>query len=313
MSGRQKKPAEKIRREDAVRAAFERACLLELEALKPGNVHAYADGHGMTVSDFRTSARVASGAIAQKGIRVGERISAAVAATLDAVKCNTNLGIVLLAAPLVHAALEESREPMSEAKFRAAIARVLKALTIEDAEDAFAAIRAANPAGLGKASRYDVNARAKVTLITAMRAAAKRDRIAYQYANSFADVFETGVPALREGLRRFHGMANAEEWATTGVYLAFLGRFPDSHILRKHGERAAEQVRKEAAEIAQGFAHADEPERMAWVLTAFDTELKTRGINPGTSADLTVATLLAASLLDIVAPRTAGRKGGLAP
>ena len=127
MSGQQKKPPKKIRRENAVRAAFERACLLELEALKPGNVHAYADGHGMTVSDFRTSARVASGAIAQVGIRVGERISAAVAATVDAVKCNTNLGIVLLAAPLVHAAIEESREPMSEAKFRAAIARVVEA------------------------------------------------------------------------------------------------------------------------------------------------------------------------------------------
>lgn len=296
-----------------MRAAFERACLLELEALKPGNVHAYADGHGMTVGDFRTSAEVAAGAIAREGLRVGERISAAVAATVKAVKCNTNLGIVLLAAPLVHAALEESGEAMSETKFRAAVARVLKGLTIEDAENAFAAIREAKPAGLGKAARHDVNARATATLITAMRAAAKRDRIAYQYANSFEDVFETGVKALREGLRRFDKMDKADAWATTGVYLAFLGRFPDSHIVRKHGEKAAEQVRKEAAEIAQGFAHTDEPGRMAWVLTAFDTELKSRGINPGTSADLTVATLLAASLLDIVAPRTAGRKGGLAP
>ena len=313
MSGKRKDAAKKIRREDAVRAAFERACLLELEALKPGNVHAYADGHGMTVSDFRTSAEAAGGTIAQEGLRVGERISAAVAATVKAVKCNTNLGIVLLAAPLVHAALEGSGEAMSEAKFRAAVARILKGLTIMDAEDAFAAIRAANPAGLGKSPRYDVNAPAKVTLTTAMRAAAKRDRIAYQYANSFADVFETGVPAFREGLRRFNKMEKADAWATTGVYLAFLGRFPDSHIVRKQGEKAAEQVRKEAAEIAQGFAHTDQPERMAWVLTAFDTELKSRGFNPGTSADLTVATLLAASLLDIVAPRTAGRKGGLAP
>ena len=189
----------------------------------------------------------------------------------------------------------------------------MKGLTIEDAENAFAAIREAKPAGLGASARHDVNARATATLITAMRAAAKRDRIAYQYANSFEDVFETGVKALREGLRRFDKMDKADAWATTGVYLAFLGRFPDSHIVRKHGEKAAEQVRKEAAEIAQGFAHTDEPERMAWVLTAFDTELKSRGINPGTSADLTVATLLAASLLDIVAPRTAGRKGGLAP
>ena len=313
MSGARKKPPKKIRPGDAVRAAFERACLLELEALKPGNVHVFADGHGMTVSDFRTSAEAASAAIARDGLTVGERISAAVSASVAAVKCNTNLGIVLLAAPLVHAALEASGKATSEAKYRAAVAGVLKGLTIEDAEHAFAAIREAKPAGLGKAIRHDVNSRATATLVTAMRAAAKRDRIAYQYANSFADVFETGLPALRDGLRRFDKMDKAQAWATTGVFLAFLGRYPDSHILRKHGEKAAEQVRSEASEIAQGFAHTDEPERMAWVLTAFDTELKSRGINPGTSADLTVATLLAASLLDIVAPRTAGRKGGLAP
>lgn len=296
-----------------MRAAFERACLLELEAFKPGNVHAYADGHGMTVSDFRTSAKVSANAIAQEGVSVGVRISSAIAATIDAVKCNTNLGIVLLAAPLVHAALEGSRARMSEAKFRASVSSVLKALTIEDAEHAFAAIRQANPAGLGRVPRHDVNAAARVTLISAMAAAAKRDRIAYQYAHAFEDVFETGVPAFREGLSRFRTMEKAQAWAATGVYLAFLGRLADTHIVRKHGKKAAEQVRTEAAEIAKGFAHVDDPERLAWVLTAFDAELKSRGINPGTSADLTVASLLAAGLLDIVAHRTAGRKGGLAP
>ena len=36
--------------------AFKAACMAELEALKPGNVHIFADGHGMTVQDFMASA-----------------------------------------------------------------------------------------------------------------------------------------------------------------------------------------------------------------------------------------------------------------
>ena len=55
----------------------------------------------MTVRDFQTSAKVASRAIAQPDLTVGARIAAAVDATLAEVQCNTNLGIVLLAAPLV--------------------------------------------------------------------------------------------------------------------------------------------------------------------------------------------------------------------
>lgn len=313
MSGAKRIPPKKIRSGDFVRAAFERACLLELDALKPGNVHAYAGGHGMTVRDFRRSAKVAGAAIARGGLSVGERIAAAVAATIDAVKCNTNLGIVLLAAPLVQAALADGGAKMSERKLRGRVAKVLHALTIADAEQAFAAIRRANPAGLGRAERHDVNAPARITLLAAMRAAAGRDRIARQYARGFEDVFETGLPALRDGLRRFAKTKKAQEWAATGVYLAFLGRFPDSHILRKQGGAAAREVRKGAAEIAQVFARVDDAERRVRVLSAYDSELKSRGINPGTSADLTVATLLAAILLDIVPLRTAGRKRGLAP
>ncbi len=37
-------------------------------------------------------------------------------------------------------------------------------------------------------------------------------------------------------------------------------------------------------------------------LTAFDQALKERGLNPGTSADLTVATLFAASLIALQPP-----------
>ena len=35
---------------------YQQACEVELQAFKPGNVSVYADGHDMTVADFRISA-----------------------------------------------------------------------------------------------------------------------------------------------------------------------------------------------------------------------------------------------------------------
>ena len=299
---------------DDVRAAFERACLIEIEALKPGNVHAYADGHGMTAGDFRESAWVAAEAIAQSGIPVGLRIASAAVATFEAVGCNTNLGIILLGAPLVHAALSfDSGAEANEARFRLRLLSVLGTLTVSDADFAFAAIRYANPAGLGRAGRHDVAAPAQATLLAAMQEAAPRDRIAWQYAHGFADVFSIGVPALRQGLARFAGRSDAWAWAATGAYLAFLSRYPDSHIARKHSAKAALGVRREAEKSHKTFTECRDPETMKEPLLAFDSALKRRHLNPGTSADLTVASLLALRLLDIVGGRTAGRKGGLAP
>ena len=69
----------------AIAAAFVAACRAELLALKPGNVHVHAAGHGMTVQDFERSAESAAPEIAASGRSVGERILAAVAATRAAV------------------------------------------------------------------------------------------------------------------------------------------------------------------------------------------------------------------------------------
>ena len=58
-------------------------------------------------------------------------------------------------------------------------------------------------------------------------------------------------------------------------------------------------IRREASDWRDAFAAARDPEEMAEGLLGWDAALKTRGINPGTSADLTVATLFASeSVLD---------------
>ena len=266
--------------------AFIAACRDELQALKPGNVHVFADGHRMTAAAFVASAEAAAPALTEPGRRVGQRILGAVEATQAAVGTNTNLGIILLCAPLAAAAEGASSD------LQAAVADVLERLDIEDAQLAFRAIALANPGGLGHAAQHDVRAPATVSLRDAMAAAADRDSVARQYASGFADVFAIGGAALQEARLR----ACDPTWATLAAYLAFLSAFPDTHVVRKHGLAVAEEVRRSALRFRDRFMASNDPSHLHDDLMAWDTELKARRINPGTSADLTVATLFASGI-----------------
>lgn len=270
---------------------FRTACLAELEALKPGNVHIFADGHGMRVEDFSRSAEAAAAPIAQAGASVGVRIHSSIAATWDAVGCNTNLGIVLLCAPLAHAVLTR-QEPTLRERLRP----VLRALTVDDAALAFQAIVRASPAGLGQSARHDVRLAPTVTLREAMCEGTERDRVALQYATDFADIFELGLPRYEEAVQRWARPA----WATTAVYLGFLAAFPDTHIARKLGEVTAGAVQEEARVHEAAFLAMENPKNYQRELLKFDAELKARGINPGTSADLTVASLFVVALIRLL-------------
>ncbi|MBV9628148.1 MAG: triphosphoribosyl-dephospho-CoA synthase [Xanthobacteraceae bacterium] len=279
-----------------IAAAFEAACLDELDAPKPGNVHAFADGHRMTAAQFETSAAAAAAPIAQAGTRVGARIEAAVMATFAAVGVNTNLGIILLCAPLAAAA------ERGASSLRAAVAAVLDDLDLEDARHAFSAIVRAAPAGLGRAEQHDVFAPPTVTLREAMAAAADRDRIARQYASGFADIFEVGETNLVRAL----AAQSHPRWATLAVYIGFLAAFPDTHIVRKHGSATARAVQHAAAMFHQRLQSHASAENLLSELLTWDAELKRKDINPGTSADLTVATLFAYRLSTILPPSSNG-------
>lgn len=263
---------------------YRAACLAELDALKPGNVHAYAPGHRMVTEDFVTSADVSAPPLAAEGARVGARVRGGVEATMEAVGQNTNLGILLLCAPLARAA--EAEGPLTES-----LLSVLAGFDASDAAEVFAAIRRANPGGLGKAARHDVtDADTVPPLLEAMAEAAPRDRIARAYTDGFRDLFEIGLPALAEA--RAKGLA--APWTTTAVHLAYLTAVPDSHIARKHGPERAEAVRAEAAARLAGLDLTQNP---VAALLDYDRSLKREGFNPGTSADFTVATLFADALL----------------
>jgi triphosphoribosyl-dephospho-CoA synthase len=173
-----------------IASAFEYACRDELDAPKPGNVHVFANGRRLGVEDFERSAAAAAGPLTAPGQGVGARILGAVDATAAAVETNTNLGIILLCAPLAAAAETFSYD------LRSSLSQALRSLDRDDAELAFKAIVRASPAGLGRAERHDVFAPATGTLREAMAEAADRDRVAQQYVTDFADVFELGEPLL---------------------------------------------------------------------------------------------------------------------
>jgi triphosphoribosyl-dephospho-CoA synthase len=248
----------------------------------------------MSVADFENSAAAAAPAIGRRQLSVGKRVLRAVEATKMAVGQNTNLGIVLLAAPLATAALDRE-----DGDLRTRVGDVLDKLSVQDARDAYKAIRMAAPGGLGEAPSHDIAKSPRVTLLEAMRASEGRDRIAWNYAHGFSDIFGLGLSWLKQAHERWGNSS----FAVTRVYLGFLAHLPDTLIERKFGSDVAASLLEEARPLEAGLLECALPEDMTAPLMAFDRALKERGLNPGTSADLTVATLFATALEEAEKPQ----------
>jgi triphosphoribosyl-dephospho-CoA synthase len=209
---------------------------------------------------------------------VGRLIGDGVRATAEVAAANTNLGIVLLFAPLARAAATRG----ADESLRAAVERTLAALSVDDAAAAFEAIVRAAPGGLGDAPEHDVREPARVSLRDAMAAAADRDLVASEYASGYAIVFGEGVPRLTEALRA--GAATLD--AVVALHVSLLAARPDTLIARKAGTETARAVMAAAREVRDGRRTVAE----------LDAELREDGHrrNPGATADLVAATLLAA-------------------
>ena len=259
------------------------ACLLEVTAPKPGNVSPVRSFQDTRYEDFLASAVAigpALGSVAERAL--GETVRAAVEATAQWTNANTNLGLILVLAPLARAALRPGNR-----RLRQQVAEVLAATTVEDAEQVYAAIRLANPGGLGQVAAQDVRDPATVTLVEAMRLAAGRDAIAREYATAFRITFDVGAPALAQARR--DGLSWSD--ATVEAFLGILSAEPDTLIARKRGIPAAEAVSGRASVVARvGGVRTAEGRR---ALEAFDVDLRTEqnSLNPGTTADLTAAAL----------------------
>lgn len=276
----------KISQEQLI-ATYIKACDLELQAFKPGNVSVYADGHDMTVADFQVSARVSSEPITNPAYSLGQKIYYAVKETRKEVHCNTNLGILLLAGPLMQA-IEKYQQNIS---LRDNLAIILQQTTVEDAAWVFKAITLAAPGGLGKSERQDANNIPNITLTETMKIASGKDRIALQYISNYQDIFEKMVLMYNLALEQWVD----QKWAVAVIYADFLSQFFDSHIVRKYGNRFAGFVSAKMRAVTELMAVGNHANIMD-MLFVVDADFKSRGINPGTTADLTVATLLTVEL-----------------
>jgi triphosphoribosyl-dephospho-CoA synthase len=300
---------------DAVATAAQLACLLEASAPKPGNVSPGRHFHDTRYEDFLASAAAIGPAMALAGQRpVGPTVLAAVEATARWAPANTNLGIILLFAPIARAAIEMSPASIGEsgrsataphasgisiAALRDGIGAVLAATTIADARAVYAAIRLARPGGLGRVAAQDVRDEPDAALQVVMSLAAGRDGIAREYATGFVATFDTGLPALSRA--RSDGLS----WdsAVVETYLVLLAAAPDTLIARKRGGAEAESVSRAAAAIVAAGGVRTPTGRSH--LDAFDQRLRDpRNVsNPGATADLTAATLFAYLLAAGYPPR----------
>jgi triphosphoribosyl-dephospho-CoA synthase len=125
-----------------------------------------------------------------------------------------------------------------------------------------------------------------------MEAAEGRDRIAWNYTHNFADIFDLGLKRFKQATAE----SDSLPLAATSIYLNFLASIPDTLIARKFGLAQALEVQQEAKAVEATLDNRADEQARNRGLMAFDRSLKARGLNPGTSADLTVATLFAASL-----------------
>jgi triphosphoribosyl-dephospho-CoA synthase len=266
------------------------ACLLEAGAPKPGNVSPGRPFKDMKYEDFAASALAIAPVLGQAGQRpLGETIRDAIRATRRWTPANTNLGIVLLLAPLARALLSGLQSPL-----RIQLEEVLSRTSVPDAIEAYSGIREASAGGLGSVQGQDLATAPTVSLLDAMKLAAARDSVASEYATTYAITFETALPALRDA--RNLGLPWRE--AVVETYLTILAAYPDTLVARKLGWETAEEISYRAATIQRLGGVRTEAGRAA--LEQFDVELRDphNRRNPGTTADLTCSAIFVALAVD---------------
>jgi triphosphoribosyl-dephospho-CoA synthase len=296
-----------------VASCLELAILLEVSAYpKPGNIHRTADFEETKYEHFLASAiaaapffrfaaeqgiKVSEGRISCEEVGIGNIIREAVANISAWQKGgNTLLGSIILLSPIaVAAGIVLNEHTFSIARLRKELKSVAEASTPKDALAVFDAIKAAEPAGLGKVSKLDVNDPASrkriqddhVTLYEVFKIASTYDSIASEWVNNYPVTFDLGYPYFKRQLKSVGDM----NIATVHTFLKILSRVPDTLIARKTGLAEARSVSCEAKQVLVngGLTTLSGKNR----LRNFDKKLRDpcHTLNPGTTADLLQAVL----------------------
>lgn len=290
------------------------AALLEVSAYpKPGNVHRLSDFPGTTYEHFlaagvsmmpwmrelaNRSSVIKAGDGDWGGLGLGGSILGAVEEMLAWQRGgNVHLGVILLFSPIAGAAGAVAEGGVVEvSKLRASIKEIIGAAAPQDAVDIYKAIRMAmTRENLGDVDELDVTDPASLDYILKhgvkpldiFETCSGRDSVCSEWVTGFNIVVSEGYRHLTEHLTS--GVSINDSVVNT--FLRLLSAHPDSLIQRKRGPEAAMSVSGRAQGILNaGGAASDEGRSM---LRMLDDELQ-RGMgsmNPGTTADLTAASL----------------------
>ena len=286
------------------------AALLEVSAYpKPGNIHRLNDFPSTCYEHFLAGGvalGTVMGEIAERSslsndwsdIRLGEGVKNAVGDMLSWQNGgNIHLGVILLFVPLsAGAGVTLSKVDFDCDLLREYTNKIISKADSKDSVNIYTAIDLAMSKDiLGSVDKLDVKDKNSKKMITneniipleIFKVCKDRDLICREWVTGFSVVFETGYPYLA---KRIADGANINN-ATIDTFLKILAENPDSLITRKSGVKSAEYVSQKAQSILEiGGTSNEKGINMIW---SFDKELrKEKGrLNPGTSADLTAASL----------------------
>lgn len=266
---------------------------------KPGNVHRTRDFDDMVFEDFIISGIVIGDVItdlAEKTqenrdnlseIGLGRHILDAVSETNKWVLNNTNLGIVMMTSVLASAA--SISDNIKELRLN--VEKVMNATTVQDALDLYDAINLASAGGMGSQSEYDVNSdSAKQELIVngqtmfdVLKISAGWDDLAGEMTTGMPIVFSLGYPTYEK-----YRNTDSMNYASVLTFLTILSKIPDTLICRKYGKELGEKVSAHVAQVLEHEGEDDFHDR----IVQLDNELFESHENPGTSADLTAASIM---------------------
>ena len=265
---------------------------------KPGNVHRTRNYDDMEFEDFIISGivigdtiRSATTDVDVENPRLGKYILEAVSETDKWIKNNTNLGIVMMITPIaVGAAISDKFEDIREN-----VKLLMANTSVDDACDLYDAINIADAGGMGNQDEYDVasdNAKKELrennqTMFDVLKISAPWDMLAREMTSDMPAVFEIGYPT-------YHRLKDEKikNDACVLTFLTILSQVPDTLISRKYGDDEALKVSMMTRDLLKMKDNPDFDER----LREFDDYLFKNKYNPGTTADLTAASIFVSYL-----------------
>ncbi|WP_295722378.1 triphosphoribosyl-dephospho-CoA synthase [uncultured Methanobrevibacter sp.] len=276
------------------------ASVLEVSGYpKPGNVHRTRDYDDMVFEDFLISGIVigdhlrhlSKRTIENKDdlskIQIGKAVYDAVTETNEWIENNTNLGIVMMTFPIgAAAAISNNMEEL-----RDNIGKIMAVSTVEDAIYLYDAINIASAGGMGDQDEYDVTSdKAKEELIKnnqtlwdVLKISAPWDDLASELTSKMPIIFEFSYPIYSE--LRVNNSLNKSGVLT---FLEILQKVPDTLISRKYNDEVASEVSVKTRDLLK----YKDLENFEEYLHEFDNYLYDNHLNPGTTADLTAATIM---------------------